>query len=312
MYQRIIPNLFLIGSMKSGTSSLHSYLGSHPEIFMCRPKEPCFFVPREQLNWPEIEAHGFWRGEDYYLRLFENAGNAMFVGESSTLYTKAPQISGVAERIYRFNPDARFIYILRDPVKRTFSHYWHEVHKKRERRGIEAALRSDSKYLDVSYYAMQLREYFQYFDPRQFLAITLEELQAGQLRGVQRIFRWLGVEGNFEPENIHTRHNVTNEVVSQIKGNGWLHSMRYSRLWNSVGPLVPEKVRSVALKLAEERVAPKSVDTSGLIPYLRSIQLPQTEELELLLGRSFPEWKTLHGDGEGCGRDFTPQPVAGE
>jgi hypothetical protein len=258
------------------------------------------------LNWPEIDTYGFWRGEEVYLRLFEDAQDATYLGESSTLYTKVPQIGGVAERIYRFNPNARLIYIMRDPIQRTVSHYWHEVRRQREHRRIDSALREDRKYLDVSNYAMQLREYLRFFSPRQVLALTLEELKSDSLVAMRNIFSWLDVDVHFEPTNLHIRHNVTRDIVHQIKGRGWLHSMRHCRLWDSIGPWMPPQVRSIGVRLAERRFVPKSVDISGLLPYLRSIQCPQTRELETLLGRSFPEWHVLHGfdythrdDGQG-------------
>jgi hypothetical protein len=309
MGQQKVPNLFVIGAMKCGTSSLHSYLGTHPEIFMCRPKEPCFFVPREQLNWPEIDAYGFWRGEEVYLRLFECAQDAKYRGESSTLYSKAPKICGIAEKLYRFNPHARLIYIMRDPVQRTVSHYWHEVRRQREQREIDSALREDQNYLHVSNYAMQLREYLRYFDPTQIFALTLEELKSDPLLAMRSIFNWLDVDVCFEPTNLHIQHNATREMVHQIKGRGWLHSLRHSRLWNSIGPWMPLQLRSIGVHLAERRFMPKAVDLSGILPYLRTIQRPQTEELETLLERSFPEWHILHGcdesrcnDGQGRNR----------
>src|SRR3982750_4919552 len=93
------PNLFLIGAMKSGTTSLHSYLASHPQIFMCPEKEPEFFA--KNAIWS--------RGEDWYLRLFDGATTEPVVGESSTVYSRIPHFPGVAERIAKFSPGARFI-----------------------------------------------------------------------------------------------------------------------------------------------------------------------------------------------------------
>jgi len=108
------PNLFVIGAMKSGTSSLHATLAAHPQIFMCRKKEPDYFI--EQCNWS--------RGERWYLSLFARAGDKPIIGESSTGYTQAPRFHGVPQRIRGFRPDARFVYIMRDPIERTISHYW--------------------------------------------------------------------------------------------------------------------------------------------------------------------------------------------
>src|SRR5262245_27750477 len=92
MSQRLFPNLFIIGAMKAGTSSLHEYLHQHPEIFMSRFKEPQYFAPhttRLGFKWgqgnpcPEP-------GIDWYRRLFRDAGDVKYAGESSTSYTCRP------------------------------------------------------------------------------------------------------------------------------------------------------------------------------------------------------------------------------
>ena len=84
------PNLFLIGAMKSSTTFLSGLLGAHPEIFMARPEEPSFFVDPGQLKkiWPYVWDQGFWRSEQAYLQLFDEAGHCSIVGEASTNYSK--------------------------------------------------------------------------------------------------------------------------------------------------------------------------------------------------------------------------------
>ena len=92
------PNLFLIGSMKSGTTTLHDLLAEHPDISMSEPKEPCYFVDPDLLKnlWPEMWRMGYWKDEQAYLALFSGKSGAKYFGESSTDYTKMPKISGVA------------------------------------------------------------------------------------------------------------------------------------------------------------------------------------------------------------------------
>lgn len=86
MANQRIPNLFIVGAMKSGTTTLHNYLNMHPDIFMSqKPKEPQYFV--QELNWS--------KGEDWYLSLFEAAGDAKIIGESSTDYSKLPRYQGL-------------------------------------------------------------------------------------------------------------------------------------------------------------------------------------------------------------------------
>src|SRR5580704_16187248 len=146
------PNLFIIGAMKSGTTTLHEYLDSHPQIAMSRVKEPGFFV--EELTHRQ--------GEDWYLSLFDQDSCFRYRGESSTHYTKLPVYQGVAERLFRFSPDARLIYIMRNPFERTMSHYWHNVRDTlygRERRSPLKAIREQPDYVAFGDYAMQLEPY---------------------------------------------------------------------------------------------------------------------------------------------------------
>jgi hypothetical protein len=170
--------LFVIGAMKSGTTYPNKLLAAHPAIFMCSPEEPSYFVDPGQLRtlWPEAWDLGFWRGEERYLRLFRSAGDAVFLGEASTNYTKRQLVSGVPERIHAFNPDARFIYIMRDPVERTISHYWHMVRYHAERRPILETIRTEPQYLDVSHYAMQLVPFLELFGRDRVAVLTFERL----------------------------------------------------------------------------------------------------------------------------------------
>jgi hypothetical protein len=189
------PNLFVVGSMKAGTTSLARYLGAHPEIFMTSdPKEPTYFLTREQLLdvLPGVEKRGFWRGEEYYLKLFEAAGDRTVVGEASANYARLPRVPGVAEKIHAFNPQARILFILRDPVARTISHYWYMVRFFGERRDLLTAIREDPDYVDTSNYALQLRPYLALFGRERVLAITTEALASNRRTTMAGVYRWLG------------------------------------------------------------------------------------------------------------------------
>ena len=292
-----MPNLFIIGAMKSGTSSLHAWLGAHPEVFMCEPKEPCYFVDRADLDWPYIEQLGLWRGEEFYLELFKDAGDATILGESSTLYTKLPRIKHVPERIARFNSDARFIYVMRDPIERTISHYWHMVRHHGEHRSLEQTVREQPDYCDVSHYAMQLRPYLDAFGEDRILALTFEELIRDTRGVMQRILEWLQVDSTIQLSSLSARENVTPHEVVQVRGRGLLNLFRHSRLWCSLGPRVPRTIRNFGRYLSEQKVERDFEQPDSLVSWLRPIQLRQTEQLQGLLRRDFPEWTTLYGEG---------------
>ena len=132
-----IPNLFIVGAMKSGTSSLHNYLATHPEIYMSEFKEPQYFADLGK----DISRNQF-PTEEAYLSLFKNAGNAKIIGESSTNYSKIPEFTGVPQRIKAFSPEAKIIYIMRDPIERALSHYWERVKRYLEGRDLLTTIKN--------------------------------------------------------------------------------------------------------------------------------------------------------------------------
>ena len=83
---------------------------------------------------------------------------------------------------------------MRDPIERTISHYWHNVKVTATMEDVLPALKNDPHYIHVSYYAMQLREYFKYFNLDRFYICTFEELIRDSEVVVRDIYKWLGVD----------------------------------------------------------------------------------------------------------------------
>ena len=194
----MLPNFLVIGGMKCGTSSLWHYLRTHPQVTVASIKEPGFFV--EELNWR--------RGLSWYESLFSpNGDGVVAVGEASTQYTKHPKHPGVPERIARYLPDVRLIYLVREPVARMRSHYLHEVTEGYERRPIERALLEDDVYLDLSRYAMQIERYVEHFPPERMLVLPAEDLRERRVETLHRVERFLGISEDFVPPNIDREYN---------------------------------------------------------------------------------------------------------
>ena len=285
--------------MKSGTSSLHQYLNTHPSVFMTTdPKEPSYFLTREQLLdvLPGVEKRGFWRSEQNYLALFDPSEDQPVVGEASANYARLPRVPGVVERIAAFNPEARIVLIMRDPVERTISHYWYMVRFFEEKRSLDQAVREDPDYVDTSHYSMQLEPYLNQFGSDNVKVLTTESLSAQPRETMSDLFAWLGVASEFVPPNLDERVNEAPDTIAQVRKHSFFHRVRHSRLWESVGPLVPPAFRRAARSLAERQVVRKTVDTAPTKAYLRNVHRPQVDALERLLNRDFPEWTSLHGD----------------
>ena len=173
-----LPNLIIIGGLKCGTTSIHHYLGLHPEVQMSKPKELNFFV--EELDWD--------LGMDWYRGRFDDRFPVR--GESSPHYTNLPRYTGVVERIHEHIPDAKLIYMVRDPISRILSHWRHATGAGYETRSMEEVLtRDDQTYVTRSMYWMQLQPYLEHFDRDQIEVITQEELQSDREGTMRKAFR---------------------------------------------------------------------------------------------------------------------------
>ncbi|MBP0000101.1 MAG: sulfotransferase [Cyanobacteria bacterium SID2] len=289
------PNLFIIGAMKAGTTSLHHYINTHPDAFMCEPKEPCYFVSPDQLNWPDIKSLELWKDENRYLDLFRDAKSASVVGESSTLYAKAPHITGIVERIAKFNPEARFIYVLRDPIPRTISHYWHEIRQGNEFRDILSAIEENPLYRDVSHYSAQLKLYYEHFDRDRILVLSFEDMTQNAPTVIRQVFEWLGIDSDFVPPNIDRKIHVT---PKRFPRKDALFRLRYRWPFRLFADVLPKSIRNAGKQIAVREFS-QDLDPNvrnAVAEYLRPIQQEQTRELTQLIGREFPEWKQLWGE----------------
>jgi hypothetical protein len=280
------PNLFIIGAMKSGTTTLHEYLDSHPQIAMSRIKEPGYFV--EELNQRQ--------GEDWYLSLFEQDDCFRYRGESSTHYTKLPVYRGVADRLFQFNPDVRLIYIMRDPTERLLSHYLHNVRDPvygRERQALLKAVRRRPDYLAFGDYAMQLEPYINLFGRDALYTLTFEALINDPQRELERLYDWLGLPSHpIGGESLQAHNQKPSEIIG-LAGAGLLNSIEYSSAWHRISPYVFPWVKKWARGRAYRRVDERGPrqDIPRLKEAFGDLQRRQIDNLSRLLGRDFPEWR---------------------
>lgn len=185
-----LPNVIIIGAMKAGTSSLHFYLDQHPDIHMSRTKELRFFV--EEVNWP--------RGLDWYRSQFSS--EVPFAGESTPGYTAYPFRRGVPERMHDTIPDAKLIYVVRDPIDRAVSHYVHQVTAGREQRPLAEAMKSpDENYVARSSYYLQVTQYLEFFDKEQMLIVNTADLSQRRAETLREVFRFIGADESFDSPN---------------------------------------------------------------------------------------------------------------
>jgi hypothetical protein len=275
-----LPNLVVIGGLKCGTTSLHHYLNLHPLIQMSRPKELNFFVA--ELNWP--------LGARWYASHFR--ADAPVRGESSPHYTNRPRFEGVAARMASTVPEARLIYMVRDPIDRMLSHYLHNVGGGYDDRPLPEALADPhTAYVYRSRYFFQLEPYLDAFDAERILLVSREELLRERAKTVQRVFRFLGVEEDFTSPQFERQWET-----GTAKGSGPFRVMDRAvrlpglRLLDSNFDRLPEPLRWRVERLVHDPdsgAAPKPVIPPEVRGRLVELLRPDVEHLERFAGREF-------------------------
>jgi Sulfotransferase domain len=198
-----LPNLVVIGAQKCGTTSLHYYLDQHPEISMARAKEVNFFVAR-----------GTWaKGVDWYAAQFDPS--APVRGESSPAYTNYPVHEGVPARMHSLVPNAKLVFLVRDPIERIVSQYIHDYSAGKEDGPIEEVLAdgiSAHPYVMRSKYFFQLEQYLPYFSPEQILVLAQEDLLHDRAPTMRQVFEFLEVDNTFyHPKFEQMKHRTSND-----------------------------------------------------------------------------------------------------
>lgn len=273
----MLPNFLIIGAMKAGTTSLYHYLYEHPEVFMASPKELDFFVASR--NWH--------RGVGWYEAHFEGAGAAVAVGEASPNYSKAHSDSGVADRIADVLPDAKLLYIVRDPIERIRSMYAHLVDEGVERRSIDDAVAGDDDYLQTSRYALQLRPFLERFPRDRVLVMSSETLRDNRREALSRIFRFVGVDPTYEPAVLNREFNrgkdrrVPRRLVGRVEPRGAYRTL-LNRSW---------RARAAHRRIVTRRTrTPSTILSRGSLERLRDQLVPDVAELRGILGAELDHW----------------------
>jgi hypothetical protein len=271
----VLPNLIVIGAQKCGTTSLHSYLDLHPDISMSREKETDFFL------WHED------RGPEWWQTQFRPG--ATIRGESSTGYTVYPLAPWVPERIALAQPDARLIYLVRDPVDRLISAYVHLVAAGHtDRSPAEVFTHPQLAESDLVYrglYAMQLDRYLDQFEREQILVLEHRELLEHRERTLRRAFRHLGVDEEFSSPRFSVQHNPSGALR---RGVGPARGRSPFELVERLGRL-PRPLRGVTQRILTRPTDRPVVDTE-LRRELGSHFTDDAARLRALTGLKLDHW----------------------
>jgi hypothetical protein len=230
-----IPNLFIVGAPKCGTTSLYDKLGLHPDIFCPALKEPCFFS-RSISGFPDWGLATL----DAYLKAYSDSEPFRYRVDGSTW---SFSIKGTERLIKEFNPQAKCIILLRNPIDRAFSSWsfaytngWTTVASFPEAVHMELASTGNSswdfRYIETSLYSDRLNDYMQFFGKDALKIFIFEDLIAHPEAVFDELISWLDI-----PQCRKAELNLSN--VTELRP--FKRMLKYSKhktlltaYWNSI------------------------------------------------------------------------------
>jgi len=285
-----------VGAAKSGTTALHYFLRQHPQIYMPLKKEIHHFAP-DLLQTDDV-----WLDRNKYLSLFNNARPGQVIGETSALHLLSEK---AAEKISEFDPDAKIIILLRNPIEVTHAHHTQLVYNGEEtiidfeetlkaederKKGMNLPpnTRIQKKHLPVHsvLFAGQIERFIKIFRKEQIYIFLHDDFKLNPVSEVQKLYLFLQVDDSFVP-----KLKIVN-AAKQIR----------SRCLQKLFKLFSDKVLNrfletdtiEALRLWVEKCNSKNIKRKELKPETKTILIkqlkPEIEKLSILLNRDLSHW----------------------
>ena len=220
------PNLFIVGAPKAGTTSLYKYIKRHPDIFMSTVKETNHFTSNEindqRLYYNDTK---IIKVEDYY-SLFSESRGEKYIGEASVSYLFYNDIS---RKIYNFNPKAKIIILLRNPVERSYSHFLMDKRLGYVDVAFEKIVYKTSKhellslyyqqFVELGYYFQQVKRYLDVFGKENVGVYLFDDLALDSQYVLNKVYDFLEID-RVASSGVIKKHNVNmnpkNILVSNL------------------------------------------------------------------------------------------------
>ena len=283
------PDFFIVGAAKSGTTSLVEYLNQHKNIFIPNIKEPNFFGKDLVVNSKS--------SMDEYLSLFYDAKDDAIIGEASTHYLCSRT---AAKEIFEFNPLAKIIIILRNPVERSYSHFYYRTMYSGEERSFIKAFESSLKLMNdknsspdiepfaqMSFYATSIKRYINEFGSKSVKILLFDDLIINAEKVCMEVFEFLNVERKalMDTKKVYNRTKPPKFQIIEnlIKKPNILRAITRITMKKELRDKLKTWLRSMN---ARKRVPPMD---EKIRQYLADIFRNDVQQLEKLLGRTLED-----------------------
>ena len=289
----MLPGFFVVGAQKCGTTSLHSYLRAHPDIYLPRQKETKFFIDNAR----------FAKGLDFYRQeWFSEWHGEKAIGEVDPDYMYFDcALERMAESLDLNS--TRFIFIFREPVSRAFSHYLMSYRRGLEKLSFEEALQAEEQrlqtdyisklhmsYRDRGFYYRQVKRYLRYIDRDRMLFLLTEDLNDRRDEVLAECFRFLGVSADVElvfGQRLHTATAPKNIALARAIRSRGIHKSVLKLLLPFPG--LRTKLRQSITAWNQTDRIPITLDEGGRAG-LKKVYQVENEKLGELIGRDLSHW----------------------
>jgi hypothetical protein len=267
-----VPEFFIVGHGKSGTTAMYEMLSRHPQVFMPDCKEPWFFAEELYERMPP-RPEGTPADLAEYMALFAPAGADQMAGEATALYLWSHT---AAERIARERPDARIIAILREPASflRSLHRQWlrHYVETETDfrraleleqprREGLQMPLNTYWPkalfYSDHVRYVNQLRRFHERFARERVLVLIYDDYRRDNDATVRSVLRFLDVDDSvpiLARQSNESVHVQSPRVHAALRRLTVADSRPLGLLKRSLRALTPMAQRQRLLQTVRKRV----------------------------------------------------------
>jgi hypothetical protein len=304
-----VPNFIIAGERRSGSTTLYEILKKHSQIAMYGQSDMDFFIERDLFSMNQVEDVESW--DDYanmddYMAMFGATSNVTGQKDADLLWWK-PAHKRLADHL----PKTRFIFVLRNPVKRAESQYWNEVRKGREKRGFKESVsgtdrnhHSDWQKLHLEYkdrgcYVESLSHFFSHIPSERCHVVVLEQLFNNWDVEMKNIADFLAIDID-EAMLLKPLHSNKEEVliIDPKYDHGFTGNVikNYDRFCNAIIRRVVKdkhqknKLQAYFLRLGKVSARAAHPVDKEVLSNLSNYYRPYNKALEQLLNIEIKEW----------------------